>query len=483
MAAPRRSLRRDRGAVLATGAGFGLSLESTLPDDNGDPGAPQSFTVAAGERVGFVLEPRAVRSSMAVAQRAEAAERDTSSFWSGWSADCTYRGPYRDAVIRSLITMKALIYAPSGGVAAAATTSLPEQPGGSRNWDYRFCWLRDATFALLAMLHGGYRNEALAWSRWLMRALGDASADTQPVYGICGERHLEESEAGWLPGFNGARPVRFGNNAFKQFQLDLYGEVFDTLHQMRNVGERLPDDAWVIQRRLLEQVCARWREPDAGIWEQRNDPKYFTQSRVMAWVALDAGIATVERYGYPGPVEEWRRTRQAIHDDVCEKGFDQRLGAFTRSYGSGTLDAATLLIPMVGFLPPDDPRVLGTTEAIARDLTRDGFVLRYSQDKTDDGLEDEEGTFLPCSFWLADNWILQGRRDEAVELFERLLGVANDLGLLSEEYEPDGQMLLGNFPQLLTHLSLVHTAYNLTGEGPVHHRSRARQKGFGHAKS
>ena len=465
-------LSRDRGAVLAKAEGCVLRLDSTL--NPGDPSQPCHFMVQTGEQVTFVLRPSERPLDGTLERLISHNERMTERFWHEWVSHCTYEGPWREAVVRSLLTMKAMMC--GGGLVAAATTSLPERLGGGRNWDYRFCWLRDSTFAILSMLHGGYRHEARVFLDWLLGILKNRSGPLQPAYGVDGKEDLTEHTADWLPGFGGSCPVRLGNDAYRQFQLGVYGEVFDTVSQMQLAGEELPPQSWPLLCDLLDEMCLHWREPDAGIWEQRSDPECFTLSRVLACVALDCAAALAERLKFPAPLDSWKRLRNTIHDEVCERGFDPDLGSFTRSYGSRTLDASLLLIPMVGFLPADDPRVVGTTEAITRDLMRDGFVYRYDLDKTKDGLEGKEGSFLACSFWLADNWILQGRYKEAGEMFERLLGISNDLGLLSEEYDPGRGMLLGNFPQLLTHLSLVHTAYNLSGDGPVQYRSRPRRR-------
>jgi GH15 family glucan-1,4-alpha-glucosidase len=399
------------------------------------------------------------------------AVESTDRWWRDWTARCTYEGRWRDEVRRSLITLKALTYEPTGGIVAAPTTSLPERLGGTRNWDYRYCWLRDATFTLYALHIGGYHDEATAWRDWLLRAAAGDPSQMQIVYGPAGEPRLTEVEVPWLPGFGGAAPVRIGNGAAGQFQLDVFGEVMDALHLARR--EMAADEsAWDLQRALVGYVAERWSSPDNGIWEMRGPPRHFTHSKVMAWVAVDRAVKAVERFGNDGPLDEWKALRDRIHDEVCDKGFDAERGTFVQAYGSDNLDASLLMIPLVGFLPPTDPRVRGTVDAIERELCVDGFVRRYDTDDTEDGVGGSEGSFLPCSFWLVDNLALLGRHDDARARFERLLGLRNDLGLLSEEYDEDAQCFLGNFPQALTHVGLVNSAMNLSlAEGPAEHRS------------
>jgi GH15 family glucan-1,4-alpha-glucosidase len=429
------------------------------------------FTVTAGEEVPFELSWQP--SYRPVAPRGDPIGRveDTERWWREWSGRCTYDGLYRDEVLRSLIVLKALTYRPSGGLLAAPTTSLPEKPGGVRNWDYRYCWLRDATYALYALMLGGYTQEARDWREWLLRAVAGKPSHAQIMYGLAGERLLPEWELSWLPGFNDSRPVRVGNAAYTQFQLDVYGEVMDALHSARRHGLAGDENAWRLQQALVEYVETAYKEPDEGIWEVRGPRRHFTHSKVMAWVALDRAVKDVEQYGLDGPVERWRQVRAAIHADICARGFDPEVGAFVQYYGSRLLDASLLMMPLVGFLPADDPRVLGTVRAIQAHLSTDGFVARYATMPEVDGLPPGEGAFLPCSFWLADNLVLQGRTDEARELFERLLAVANDVGLFAEQYDPRTRQLLGNFPQAMTHMALVNTAANLSSRrGPAEDR-------------
>jgi GH15 family glucan-1,4-alpha-glucosidase len=394
-----------------------------------------------------------------------AALDETEGYWTEWSASCAFRGPWREAVVRSLVTLKALTYSPTGGIVAAATTSLPEQLGGVRNWDYRYCWVRDATFTLYALLAAGYVAEARAWRDWLLRAAAGAPSQLQIMYGVAGERRLTELELPWLPGYEGSRPVRIGNAASDQIQLDVIGELMDCLHQARRAGVAPDAEAWDLQRALVDHLESTWEQPDEGIWEVRSGRRQFTHSKVMAWVAVDRAVSAAERCGLEGPLERWRALRARIHADVCARGWDSRRNAFVQSYGSPELDAALLMIPLVGFLPPTDPRVRGTVEAVARELCEDGLVLRYRTERTDDGLPPGEGVFLPCSFWLVDCLSLLRREAEARALFERLLSLRNDVGLLSEEYDPARRRLVGNFPQAFTHVALVNAARNLARPG------------------
>ncbi|MEO8063607.1 MAG: glycoside hydrolase family 15 protein [Pseudomonadota bacterium] len=432
------------------------------------------FEVAAGEEVSFVLTYSQSHLPSPPPIDVATALKQTERFWSRWSAKCSFKGPRRDAVVRSLITLKALIYQPTGGIVAAATTSLPEQPGGTRNWDYRFCWLRDATFTLLALLDAGYVDEAERWRDWLVRALAGAPAQAQIMYGLAGERRLTEWEVDWLPGFENSRPVRIGNAAAGQQQLDVYGEVADALHHARLAGLAPASAAWAVQSELTNHVVNIWPQTDAGIWEVRGPPRHFTHSKVMAWVAIDRAIKAAEEFSLSGPLDHWRETRARIHADVCKQGFDSKRGTFVQFYGSQEVDASLLMIPLVGFLPAEDPRVRGTIEAIGRELLVDGLVLRYHTSATDDGLPPGEGAFLACSFWYVDNLALLGRHAEANELFEHLLTLRNDVGLLAEEYDPRAKRQLGNFPQAFSHVALISSAYNLAphaGAKPAKQRS------------
>ena len=473
-------VRRVGDAVLAVAGPDALTLRADVPVRGEDRTTVADFAVAAGERVAFSLTWHPSTDPPPGPLDAAALIEGTERWWQEWAARCTHRGPWHEAVIRSLVTLKALTFEPTGGIVAAATTSLPEALGGVRNWDYRFCWVRDATFTLYALMLAGYSEEAAAWRDWLLRAVAGDPADLQIMYGAAGERRLTELELEWLPGYEGSRPVRIGNAASGQFQLDVYGEIMDALHLARGSGLAVDEAAWRLQRTLLEFLESAWRQPDEGIWEVRGPRRHFTHSKVMAWVALDRSVKAVERYGLDGPAGRWRALRDEIHQEVCREGFDPERQTFTQYYGSTELDAALLMVPLVGFLPADDPRVRGTAAAIQRELCRDGFVMRYSQpagepagDNPVDGLPPGEGAFLACSFWLADNLALFGRRREATELFERLLDLRNDVGLLAEEYDPTAGRLVGNFPQAFSHVGLVNTANNLSpGEGPAEHRQR-----------
>jgi GH15 family glucan-1,4-alpha-glucosidase len=430
------------------------------------------FEVCAGEEVDFVMtwSPsfRAAPPRLRIAQALKAAEE----YWARWAAPFKPPRRWSAPVMRSLVTLKALAHWETGGIVAAGTTSLPEKIGGERNWDYRFCWLRDATFTLYALIGAGFLSEAEGWRQWLLRAVAGAPDDLQIMYGVAGERRLTEYEVSWLPGYEGSRPVRIGNAAAGQLQLDVYGEVLDALYVGRRAG--LADDgaSWALECNLVSHLETIWREPDEGLWEVRGGRQHFTHSKVMAWVAFDRAVRTAEEFGLEGPLDHWRGIRDEIHAQVCERGFDVARNAFVQSYGSSTLDASLLLIPMVGFLPASDPRVQGTLTAIERNLVHHGLVLRYDTGEVADGLPPGEGVFLACSFWLADNYVLQGRREEAEALFDRLLALRNDVGLLAEQYDPVGRRQLGNFPQALSHLALVNTAHNLLSDlGPVHLRS------------
>ncbi len=434
------------------------------------------FTVAAGERIPCTLVYRPSHLPAADAIDAEALLDQTDRWWRDWCSRCTYRDSYRDVVLRSLITLKALTYAPTGGVVAAATTSLPELLGGQRNWDYRYCWVRDATFTLYALMMCGQTEEALAWRDWLLRAVAGNASQINIMYGLAGERRLTELELPWLPGYENSKPVRIGNAAHEQLQLDVFGEVMDALHVARKNGLECDDSAWRLEVHLLRHLESIWRDPDEGIWEVRGPRRDFTHSKVMAWVAADRAVKAIERFGLPGDAQRWRHMRDEIHADVCRQGFNERQRSFVQYYGADDADASLLMLALVGFLPPSDPRILGTVAAIERTLMRDGFVDRYKTREHVDGLPPGEGSFLPCSFWLADNYCLLGRRDEAAALFKRLIGLSNDLGLLSEEYSAKDQRLVGNFPQAFTHVGLVNTALNLAKDqaGPA---DRRREKG------
>jgi GH15 family glucan-1,4-alpha-glucosidase len=420
------------------------------------------FEVTAGQVVPFVLTHGPSHLDPPQAIDPAASLESTAAFWTEWASQCQSTGEWTDAVTRSLITLKALTYAPTGGIVAAPTTSLPEQLGGPRNWDYRFCWLRDATLTLLALMNAGYYDEASCWRDWLLRAAAGAPSQLQIMYGLAGERRLTEFEVPWLPGYEGSQPVRVGNAAHGQLQLDVFGEVMDALHQARRGGLESRESDWAFQRAILEHLESIWDRPDEGIWEVRGPARHFTHSKVMAWVALDRGIRAVECFGSDGPLERWRALRSTIHAEVCARGFNPEMGSFVQSYDSRELDASLLLLPTVGFLPPSDPRIRGTIAAVERHLFVDGFVLRYNTATTDDGLPAGEGAFLACSFWLADAYVLIGRLDEARRLFERLLTLRNDVGLLAEEYDTRAQRLVGNFPQAFSHIALVNTAHNLT---------------------
>jgi GH15 family glucan-1,4-alpha-glucosidase len=436
-------------------------LRTPVPLRGKDLTTVAEFDVAAGDTIPFVLTHGASHLEPPAAIDPIGALEETSAFWTKWSERGTRDGDWADAVTRSLVTLKALTYAPTGGIVAAPTTSLPEQIGGARNWDYRFCWLRDATLTLLALMNAGYYDEAGAWRDWLLRAAAGAPSQAQIMYGIAGERRLPEIELPWLTGYESSRPVRIGNAAHRQLQLDVFGEVMDVLHQAREGGLQSREDDWAFQRKLLEHLEEIWRERDQGMWETRGAAQHFTYSKVMAWVALDRGIRNAEALGIDGPLDRWRALRGRIHQEVCTRGFDSGRQAFVQAYGSSELDASLLLMPTTGFLPPSDPRIRSTIEAIERELVVDGFVLRYNTHTTDDGLPPGEGAFLACTFWLADAYALLGRHDDARRLFERLLSLRTDLGLLSEEYDVTAKRLVGNFPQAYSHIALLTTAHNL----------------------
>jgi GH15 family glucan-1,4-alpha-glucosidase len=429
------------------------------------------FDVSADQRVPFTLVWCPTYQDEPPQCDAERALDETDQWWRAWSGKCQYHGKWREAVLRSLITLKALTYVPTGGIVAAATTSLPERIGGQRNWDYRYCWLRDATFTLMALDLGGYTDEAKAWRKWLLNAVAGAADDIQIMYGVAGERRLPEMTLPWLKGYENSLPVRVGNAAFEQRQLDVFGEVADAMFQSRKIGLHEDDDMWRLEKGLIACLQERWRQPDQGIWEIRGPARHFTYSKIMAWVAMDRAIKTVEHFGHGGDARKWRAVRDEIHAQVCEQAFNVELNSFVQYYGSKDPDASLLMLPLVGFLPPNDPRIRGTIDFIRGHLLSDGFVRRYPSESGVDALPSGEGAFLICTFWLADNLALTGRHREAEELFERLLCLRNDVGLLSEEYDPIGKRLVGNFPQAFSHVGLINTARNLSSPGgPAEHR-------------
>ena len=468
-------VRRQDGRLLAVAGPDALTLTADVPFHGENFATVAEFEVSAGEEVGFhlVWHPSHEPAPAALDPAAEIAS--TERWWHRWAEDCTYEGPWAEQVRRSLVTLKGLTYAPTGGIVAAPTTSLPEKLGGVRNWDYRYCWVRDATLVLMALLDAGFRSEAAAWRDWLLRAVAGSPSEMQIMYGPAGERRLTELTLDWLPGYERSSPVRIGNAASSQFQLDVYGELMDALHQARAAGVEPQPAAWRVQRALMDFLETAWSAPDEGIWEMRGERRHFVHSKVMAWVAFDRAIRDVERWGLDGPLDSWRRARDEIHREVCERGWNAERSTFTQSYDSVALDASLLMIPQYGFLPATDPRVLGTIDAIQRELCVDGFVLRYPTEIAQDGLPPGEGAFLPCTFWLADALNLAGRRDEAVSLFERLLALTNDVGLLAEEYDTVTGRQVGNFPQAFSHIGLVNTAMNLAQDEPSPARQRAGQ--------
>jgi len=453
--------RTGNGELLAISGPDMTVLRTPIQTHGENMTTVADFIVDAGETVPFVLTYGASHREVPAIIDVDQALRDTESFWSDWADRCTYRGPRRDMVIRSLVTLKALTYAPTGGIVAAPTTSLPEKLGGARNWDYRFCWLRDATFTLLALMDSGYFDEALSWHNWLLRAVAGSPADMQIMYGIMGQRRLLEWEAAWLAGYEGAQPVRVGNAAHVQLQLDVFGELLDVFHQARLAKLKLDDGSWAMECEFLKHLAKIWNQPDSGIWEVRGPGKHYVSSKVMTWVAFDRAIKSAEKFGFKAPLAEWRSLRETIHRDVCDRGFDKGQNSFVEAYGTNVLDASILLLPSVGFLPPSDPRVIGTLAAVEKYLMRDGFVLRHDPRRVSDEQEPIEGAFLACTLWLADAHVLAGHIEKAETLFERVLGVANDLGLLAEEYDPIAGRQTGNFPQALTHIALINTAHNI----------------------
>ena len=456
--------RQDNGDLCGRAGPHQVTLRTDVPTRGENMHTVAEFEVGEGEDATFVLthseshlpppEPTDPRRELG----------ETEAFWRDWVGSCSDRSPWTEAVKRSLITLKALTYRPTGGIVAAPTTSLPEVLGGSRNWDYRFCWLRDSAFMLTALTGAGFLEEAAAWRDWLTRAIAGSPDQVQIMYGLAGERLLTETELPWLPGYAGSRPVRIGNGAAGQVQLDVLGEVVDALFQAHRHGLKASSPGWPLARAIMDHLDGTWRRPDHGIWEVRGTPRHFTHSKVMVWAAFDRMVRIAEEFAFDGPIERWRRTRDEVHAEVCAKGFDPDLGAFTQSYGSRSLDASLLQIPLVGFLPADDPRVRGTVAAVERGLTSDGLVRRYDTDATDDGIKEKEGTFLACSFWLVEVMHLQGRVEEARALFERLLTLRNDVGLLAEQYDTRAGRQVGNFPQAFSHEALVNAALALAEE-------------------
>ncbi|MBR1088062.1 glycoside hydrolase family 15 protein [Bradyrhizobium manausense] len=455
-------VRRIDHSLLAV-AGQDMTVLRTPVETRGeDLTTVAEFEVKAGETVPFVLTYGPSHLDPPEAIDPEIALQETEKFWQEWSSRSTHDGEYRDLVMRSLITLKALTFGPTGGIVAAPTASLPEKLGGARNWDYRFCWLRDATFTLLALMNSGYTEEASAWHNWLLRAAAGSPANMQIMYGIWGQRRLLEWEAGWLDGYEGAKPVRVGNAAHAQLQLDVYGELIDAFHQSRMARLKLDDETWALERAVLDHLAEVWDRPDHGIWERRGQPRHYVFSKVMTWVAFDRAIKSAETFGFKAPLLQWRALREAIHRDVCSKGFDADEGAFLESYGSKLCDASLLLLPAVGFLAADDPRIRGTIAAVERHMMRDGFVLRHDPREISEEKQPIEGAFLACTLWLADAHVLSGDLDKAQALFDRVAALANDVGLLAEEYDSIARRQTGNFPQALTHIALINTAHNLS---------------------
>ena len=469
--------RTDDGALLAI-CGQDMTVLRTPAETRGeDMTTVADFVVGEGETIPFVLTYGPSHLPLPGPINPAHALQDTEDFWTDWCSHCTYEGDNRDLVLRSLITLKALTYGPTGGIVAAPTTSLPEKLGGARNWDYRFCWLRDATFTLLALMNSGYTEEASAWHNWLLRAVAGSPANMQIMYGIMGQRRLLEWEAGWLPGYEGAQPVRIGNAAHAQLQLDVYGELIDAFHQSRMAELELDEGSWALECAVLEHLAEVWDQPDHGIWERRGEGRHYVSSKVMTWVAFDRGIKSAEKFGFDAPLDRWRRLRDTICREVCEKGFNREQNAFVESYGSSLLDASILMLPAVGFLPASDPRVRGTIEAIEKYMMRDGFVLRHDPRKMSEERQPIEGAFLACTLWLADAHVLSGAIAKAQALFDRVVGIANDLGLLAEEFDSGEGRQTGNFPQALTHIALINTAHNLSdAKKPVEKPAMQRSK-------
>ena len=469
--------RTDDGALLAI-CGQDMTVLRTPAETRGeDMTTVADFAVGEGETIPFVLTYGPSHLPLPGPINPAHALQDTEDFWTDWCSHCTYEGDNRDLVLRSLITLKALTYGPTGGIVAAPTTSLPEKLGGARNWDYRFCWPRDATFTLLALMNSGYTEEASAWHNWLLRAVAGSPANMQIMYGIMGQRRLLEWEAGWLPGYEGARPVRIGNAAHAQLQLDVYGELIDAFHQSRMAELELDEGSWALECAVLQHLAAVWDQPDHGIWERRGESRHYVSSKVMTWVAFDRGIKSAEKFGFDAPLDRWRTLRDTICREVCDKGFNREQNAFVESYGSQSLDASILLLPAVGFLPTSDPRVRGTIEAIEKYMMRDGFVLRHDPREISEERQPIEGAFLACTLWLADAYVLSGEIAKAQALFDRVVGIANDLGLLAEEFDSGEGRQTGNFPQALTHIALINTAHNLSdAKQPVEKPAMQRSK-------
>ena len=465
-------VRKVNDALMAAAGPDALELRSDVPLHGRDFQHTGEFTVAPRERVGFVLSSHPSWEAPPTVVDPVTILAETEGWWQEWSSRSTYRGGWAEEVERSFITLKALTYQPTGGIVAAPTTSLPEFLGGVRNWDYRYCWLRDAALTLDALMDAGYVAEAQSWRDWTLRAVAGDPEGLQIMYGLGGERRLDEYELDWLQGYEGSRPVRVGNAASGQLQLDVYGELADALFRARQLGIASAPHAWSVQRHLIDWLESHWRDPDDGLWEVRGARRNFVHSKVMAWVAADRVVRSVEEMGLDAPLERFKRMRADIHEEVCREGYDAERNTFTQYYGSKQLDAALLLIPQVGFLPPADPRVVGTVEAVQRELVRDGFVMRYIPDEhAADGLPPGEGAFLACSFWLVNDLALIGRRQEAEDLFNRLLSLRNDLGLFSEEYDPVHKRLIGNFPQAFTHLALISSAKAVSTPAPALKRS------------